>query len=392
MTMGNRFVFKKNIKIVLVACIVIGAAALAIGLLNKNIESSRFWANLLLNNYYFLALSLGGMFFVSVHALGESGWHTSIQRIPEALGGFIPVAGILMLLTFIPGAHHIYHWTHTEHLDAILEGKKAYLNLPFFYIRFLIYFTVWIVLVYFLRKTSFQMDTHSDIKYFKRHRTLSAIFIVFFAISSSTSSWDWLMSIDAHWFSTLYGWYIFSGLLVSTIAVSILLVIFLKSQGYLKHVNKEHMHDLGKYLFAFSILWAYLWFSQYLLIWYSNIPEETVYYVQRLKEYNTLFFVNLVLNFVIPFFVLMTRNSKRMNLILGLTSAIIFVGHWVDYYLVIMPGLAGKPVAIGLFELGLTLGYVGLFLMVVFYYLSKADLVPSKHPFFKESLDYHTNY
>ena len=156
----------------------------------------------------------------------------------------------------------------------------------------------------------------------------------------------------------------------------------------MKHVNKEHMHDLGKYLFAFSILWAYLWFSQYLLIWYSNIPEETVYYVQRLKDYNTLFFVNLVLNFVIPFIILMTRNSKRMDLILGVTSAIIYVGHWVDYYLVIMPGLTGKQLSIGIFEVALNVGYIGVFLMVVFYYLSKADLIPSKHPYFKESLDY----
>ena len=386
--MENRFVFKKNIKIVLIACIVIGVLALAMGLFSKNIEDGRFWANLLLNNYYFLALSLGGIFFVSVHALGESGWHTSIQRVPEALGGFIPVAGILMLLTFIPGMHHMYHWTHTEHLDAILEGKKAYLNVPFFYIRFFVYFAVWTLLSYYLRKLSVQMDTNSDTKFYKKHRTLSAVFIVFFAISSSTSSWDWLMSIDAHWFSTLFGWYIFSGFLVSTIAVSILILIFLKSRGYMKHVNKEHMHDLGKYLFAFSILWAYLWFSQYLLIWYSNIPEETVYYVQRLKDYNTLFFVNLVLNFVIPFIILMTRNSKRMDLILGVTSAIIYVGHWVDYYLVIMPGLTGKQLSIGIFEVALNVGYIGVFLMVVFYYLSKADLIP----YFKESLDYHTNY
>ena len=390
--MENRFVFKKSYKIVFMVCIVVGVVALAMGLLSKNIESSRFWANLLLNNYYFLALALGGVFFVSVHALGESGWHTSIQRIPEALGGFIPVAGILMLITFIPGVHHMYHWSHTEHLDAILEGKKAYLNVPFFYIRFFVYFSVWTALTYFLRKNSIQMDSSADIKFFKKHRTLSALFVVFFAISSSTSSWDWLMSIDAHWFSTLYGWYVFSGLLVSTIAVCILVLIFLKRQGYMKHVNKEHMHDLGKYLFAFSILWAYLWFSQYLLIWYSNIPEETVYYVQRLKEYDTLFYVNLVLNFVLPFLILMTRNSKRIDAILGGTSAIIFVGHWIDYYLVIMPGLAGKETSIGIFEPALTIGYIGLFLMVVFYFLSKADLVPKNHPYFKESLDYHTNY
>jgi hypothetical protein len=236
------------------------------------------------------------------------------------------------------------------------------------------------------------MDADDDIKYFKKQRILSSLFVVFFAISSSTSAWDWLMSIDAHWFSTLYGWYVFSGLLVSTMAVIILILIFLKNQGFMQHVNKEHMHDLGKYLFAFSILWMYLWFSQYLLQWYGNIPEETVYFVERITHFKTLFFANLIINFVLPFLILMARNSKRMDLILGIAAVIIFMGHWLDYFLAIMPGIAGEDAHIGFFEIGLTIGYAGLFLMVVFYMLTKASLVPVNHPYFKESLEYHTNY
>lgn len=371
--------------------VAVGIIALLFGLFNHNIDHHRFWANLLLNNYYFVALSLGGAFFVSVHLLSESGWHTSIQRVPEAMSKFIPFAGILMLLTFLFGIHHLYHWTHPGD-DKILLGKTAYLNIPFFYIRFAVYFVVWTLLAYYLRKASITMDTNPDNKYFKRQRILGALFLVFFAISSSTSAWDWLMSIDAHWFSTLYGWYIFSGLLVSTIAMIILLLIFLKNQGYMQHVNKEHMHDLGKYLFAFSIFWMYLWFSQYLLIWYSNIPEETVYFVERLKEHSTVFYVNLILNFVFPFLILMSRNSKRINLILGITSVVIFFGHWLDYYLAIMPGIAGDHAGIGFYEIGLIIGYLGLFLFVVLHGLSKASLVPQNHPYFKESLEYHTNY
>ncbi len=390
--MENKFVFKQKIKVVLLTMIAIGLVALITGLANKHIDESRFWANLLLNNYYFLALSLGGAFFISVHLLGESGWHTSVQRVPEAMSSFIPVAGILMLITFLLGIHHLYHWTDTEHHDTILAGKAPYLNLPFFYIRFFVYFITWTLLSYFLRKASVKMDTTPDIKYFKRQRILGGVFVVFFAISSSTSSWDWLMSIDAHWFSTLYGWYIFSGLLVSTIAVMVLLLIFLKSQGVMKHVNREHLHDLGIYLFAFSVLWMYLWFSQYMLIWYGNLPEETTYFVERIKNYDTLFFVNLVLNFVLPFLILMTRNSKRIHWIIGPTAVIVFIGHWLDYYLAIMPGTTHGHAGIGFFEIGLTIGYIGLFLMVVFYTLSKASLVPKNHPFFKESLEYHTNY
>lgn len=390
--MENRFVFDQKIKNILFAMIAIGLAALIFGFVNKGVADSRFWANLLLNNYYFLALGLGGAFFVAVHALGESGWHTSIQRVPEAMSRFIPVAGVLMLITFLFGIHDLYHWTHTEHHDEILEGKSAYLNLPFFYIRFVIYFAVWTWLTYLLRKASIQMDTDADIKYFKRQRTLSGLFIVFFAVSSSTSSWDWLMSIDAHWFSTLYGWYAFSGLLVSAVAMIILLVIFLKKSGYMKHVNDEHMHDLGKYLFAFSILWMYLWFSQYILMWYSNIPEETVYFVVRLKDHSTLFYVNLIVNFLLPFLILMTRGAKRKDLITGCVAILVIAGHWVDYFLAIMPGVAGENTNIGFFEIGLTIGYLGLFLMVVLYGLTKASLIPENHPFYKESLEYHTHY
>jgi hypothetical protein len=390
--MENRFVLEKKIKIVLFGMIAVGLVALITGLVSKSIADSRFWANLLLNNYYFLALSLGGIFFVSVHVMGESGWHTSIQRVPEAMGSFIPFAGLLMLVTFIFGIHDLYHWTHTEHLDPILKGKSGYLNLSFFYIRFVVYFTVWILLSYLLRKASVQMDTDPDLKYFKRQRILSSVFVVFFAISSSTSSWDWLMSIDAHWFSTLYGWYIFSGLLVSTIAMIILILIFLKKQGVMNHVNKEHIHDLGKYLFAFSILWMYLWFSQYILMWYSNIPEETVYFVERIKHHSTLFYANLILNFLLPFIILMARNTKRTNWVLVIASIIVFAGHWVDYFLAIMPGIAGEETNIGFYEIGLTVGYLGIFLLVVLNTLTKASLIPANHPYYKESLGYHTNY
>lgn len=390
--MKNRFVLDRKVLMILAGMIAVGLIILLAGILSDGISESRFWANLLLNDYYFLAISLGGVFFVSVHVMSESGWHTSVQRVPEAMGGFIPVAGILMLVTFLLGIHHLYHWTHKEQLDEVLQGKTAYLNLTFFYLRFIVYYAGWILLSYFLRKASVKMDTDADLKYFKKQKILASLFVVFFAISTSTSSWDWLMSIDGDWYSTIYGWYTFSGMLVSAVALIILLMIFLKSQGYMKHVNKEHMHDLGKYLFAFSILWMYLWFSQYLLQWYGNIPEETVYFVQRLKNFNTIFFANLIINFLMPFLILMARNSKRINWISGTAAVIVFAGHWLDYYLAIMPGIAGEEAQIGFFEVGLTVGYLGLFLLMVLYSLTKASLIPENHPFFKESLEYHTNY
>lgn len=388
----QKFQLNSKTRNILFAMIGFGLLSLAYGMFGGP-GAKRVAASLLLNNIYFIHIGLIGLFFVTVHAIAESGWQTSIQRVGEAMSAFIPVGSVLLLLLFVLGGMPLlFEWTHTEHLDALLLKKVAYLNVPFFYVRFFIITGAWVILWYFVRKTSLQMDT-GDLKYFHRMRTLSAIFVVFLALSTVVASWDWLMSIDAHWFSTLYGWYVFSSMLAAGIALYIILLFILKQMGYMQHVNVEHIHDLGKYLFGFSIFWAYLWISQYLLIWYANIPEETVYFYVRQKYFPNLFYVNLILNFVIPFIALMTRNSKRTFAVLVPVSVIVFIGHWVDLYQMITPGVVGgEEAGIGLLEIGLTIGYLGLFFLVTFFSLSKAPLVPEKHPFHKESLEYHTNY
>lgn len=383
----QKFSFIKRQKLFFVLLITLGVVALLIGIFTLN--SNRIWSNLLLNTFYFLGFALAGTFFISVHIVAQAGWHVSIQRIPEAMSGFIPVAAILMAVIIVFGAHDIYHWSH-EHLDKILEGKRPYLNMTFFIIRLTIYFAGWIFLAHKIRQLSVQSDFDPDLKYFKKSQLFAILFIVFFALSNSTSSWDILMSIDAHWYSTLFAWYIFSSLFVSGIAVIILLLIFLRKKGYMPHVNTEHFHDLGKYLFGFSIFWTYLWFSQFMLIWYANIPEETVYFIERLEGgYATLFYLNLIVNFLIPFLVLLPRRSPRNMTILVITAVAVIIGHWIDFYLAIMPGVVGEAVEIGFFEVGLSLGFAGLFLWIVFRSLSKAYLVPKNHPFYKESLEYH---
>ncbi|MGQ7870859.1 hypothetical protein [Sunxiuqinia sp. sy24] len=390
---NQKFIFPRKISNITLGMIGIGVLALVASYF-MGVGAERIAANLLLNSYYFMALGLIGLFLVTVHTIAESGWHTSIQRVAEAMSSFIPVAGVLLLLLFaLGGMHLLYHWTHADHLDEILLKKVAYLNTPFFFGRLLVYLMLWIGLAYFIRKNSLLLDQTGDLKFYRKFRTLSAVFVVVLAITSVTSSWDWLMSIDAHWFSTLYGWYVFSSMLASGTAVLILLVIALKRMGYMTHVNQEHIHDLGKYLFGFSIFWAYLWFSQYMLIWYANIPEETIYFYERHKHFSDVFYVNLILNFVVPFFALMTRNSKRGSLIMVPVALIVFIGHWVDLYQLIMPGVVGgENSGIGIAEIGITIGYAGLFLFVVFRSLAKAPLVPENHPFYKESLEYHTHY
>lgn len=387
------FKLTKKTVTVFVVMIAIGLIALLYGMLGSP-GAERVAANLLLNNYYFLSLGLIGLFFVAVHAISESAWHTSVGRIGEAMSAFIPAGGALLLIFFVLGGLHlVFEWTHEDHLDEILLKKTPYLNEPFFYIRSVFFIGVWAAMAHYIRKVSVQIDLNGDLKFFNRLRTLSAVFIVFYAVTSVVTSWDWLMSIDAHWFSTLYGWYVFSSMLASGVAMIIIILYILKRMGYMEHVNVEHIHDLGKYLFGFSIFWAYLWYSQYMLIWYANIPEETVYFYERHKNFEGIFYVNLILGFVIPFFALMTRNSKRTFSVLIPVSVIVIIGHWVDLYLLIMPGaVGGEKSGIGLLEIGLTVGFMGLFLLVTFWSLTKAPLASKKHPLYKESLDYHTNY
>ena len=376
-----------------IAMVVIGLLALVYGWI-AGLEADRIYANLHLNSFYFVSMGLIGLFFVAVHAIAESGWQVSMQRVGEAMSMFIPVGGIIMLIVFLSGGmHHLFEWTHEDHLDRILIKKVPYLNQPFFYIRFVVFFAGWVLLAWLIRKTSRQLDMNGDIQYFHRLRKYSAFYVVFLAITSVVSSWDWLMSIDAHWFSTLYGWYVFSSMLVTGFSMIVIFVFVLQRMGYMKHVNEEHIHDMGKYMFGLSIFWAYLWFSQYMLIWYANIPEETIYFYERLKYFDTVFYFNLIVNFVLPFLLMMPRNAKRVYWVVIPVAVLIFIGHWVDLYQLIMPGAVGHEAAgIGFLEIGTTIGFLGLFMLVTFWGLSKAPLVPKNHPFYEESLHYHTNY
>ncbi len=385
--MEKKFTLANSHKTLFIILIAIGSGALIAGIFVFKIEPSRIWANVLLNNILFLVISLFGTFFVVIHKLADSAWHLSVQRVAEAMSAYIPVAGVLMLLV-LAGRHDLYHWTHTEHLDEIIQGKTPYLNMPFFIIRLVFYFLGWTILSMLIRRSSLQLDADADLKHLKKMQLLSAIFIVFFAITTSTAAWDWVMSIDTHWFSTLFGWYMFASLFVSGISMVILITLYLKRKGYMDHVNAEHLHDLGKYLFAFSIFWAYLWFSQFMLIWYSNIPEETVYFHQRLGDFKVLFFVNLGINLLFPFLALMTRGAKRVGLTLGITALVCLIGHWIDFYLMIMPGTTGKAASISWFEICLTIGYTGLFLFFTFRAISKASLLPQNHPYLQETFDY----
>jgi hypothetical protein len=361
-------------------------------------DVQRTWVSLLINNFFFLTIAIAGVFFVALQYVAKAGWSIGLKKVPEVMGRFLPFAAISMLIIMIFGNHDIYHWTHHDlydeaspHYDAIIAGKQAYLNLPFFLIRTVIYLGGWCLFAWYLRKYSNNEDLAApgDMSWYKKSFVTSAIFIIFFAVTSSTASWDWIMSIDTHWFSTLFGWYVFSGLFVSGLVVMTLLTIYLKNKGCLPHINENHFHDLGKFVFAFSIFWSYLWFCQFMLIWYSNIPEEVTYYTMRFDHFSGLFLFTFLINFLVPLLVLMTRDSKRKLKVLTIAGVILIVGHWLDVFLMIAPGAIGDFASINLTDIGLFTGFTGSFVFVTFKALEKTNLVSVNHPFYKESLKHH---
>jgi hypothetical protein len=361
--------------------------------------ASRIVANLWMNSIYFIGISLVGMFFIAYNYVAKAGWQASIKRVAEAFPSFVIVPAVVMLALFlIPSTQHmIFHWTHhgimdpaAANYDAIIAGKSWYLNIPFFLVRMVVYFVVWYYLWMQVRKFSLLEDQYGGLQYYTKSRNYSKVFLLFFAVTSSTAAWDLSMSIDTHWFSTMFGWYHLASWHVAGLSAIMLTVILLKENGYLKAVKMSTVHDLGKLIFGFSIFWAYTWFSQYLLIFYANLPEETIYFEERINGYGGRYFapfiINLILNFAFPFLILMARNSKRNFTLLKLACGSILLGHWFDFYQIIMPGVAKDQGGIGIIEIGTTLTFASLLIYFVANQLTKANLYAKNHPFIEESV------
>jgi hypothetical protein len=277
----------------------------------------------------------------------------------------------------------------SDHYDSIIAGKSSYLNEGFFFARLIIYVAVWTFFTFLFRKLSLKEDIEGGLTSYKKNITYGAIFIVFYAITSSTSAWDIMMSIDTHWFSTLFGWYNWATMWVAGLSVIALIVLHLKKRGHFTHVNENHLHDLGKFMFAFSVFWCYLWFSQFMLIWYANIPEEVTYYLDRWENYQFIWLGNMVINFILPILILMDRDSKRSFKVMKVAACLIVFGHWLDVFIMVMPGTVAGDWGMGFLELGMFAGFIGAFMYVVLNALSKASLVPKNHPFLEEAEHHH---
>lgn len=353
---------------------------------------TRVLGNVLVNSFFFFAIGLGALFFLTLQYATETGWYASIKRVIEGVAGFLPYGVGLMLLILLAltltDGGGIYPWMDSKVVahDKILQGKEFYLNKPFFWLRTIVYLGVYLIFWNAFRKRSIQEDIEGGSAiHFKNYRR-AALFLVYFAVFSSTSAWDWIMSIDTHWFSTLFGWYVFAGMWCSTMIVLVTLTLYLKKQGYLKKVNESHIHDLGKWTFATSFLWSYLWFSQFMLIWYANIPEEVTYHLTRIEHFKGLYFGMFFINFAFPMLLLMSRDAKRHAGVLTIVGLIIFAGHWMDVYLMVTGGSLGKHAKFGLLELGMPFIFLGFFIRVILMNLSKRPLMPVNHPFLDESL------
>lgn len=366
----------------------------------------RLFTTLWMNNVFFIGLGIIGLFFVAIHYASQAGWSAGLIRVPLAMGNWIPVAGVLTIVLFFITNHTVFHWTHDylyeeggAQYDPLIAGKAPFFywpgeggGFPIFYIlRMVLFFGMWYWFYLLIRKNLLAEDLEDKPVYWYKNRSTSAWFLVFFAVSSSVAAWDWVMSIDTHWFSTMFGWYVFASWWVTALAMITLICAYLKEAGYLKVVNANHLHDLGKYIFAFTIFWTYIWFSQFLLIWYANIPEESVYFIERMttSPYSWIFYANIIMNFVLPFLLLMTRDSKRQIAMLKVVCPIIVVGHWLDFYNMVTPGIMQNQGALGFLEVGVALIFFAAYLLVVLGSLAKFPLVGKNHPTLVESLNHH---
>ncbi len=361
---------------------------------------TRVWANLLLNSYYFWLFAVSALFFIAVNYVANAGWAVMLKRIMEAQSSYLLVGSILLFTVLFLGRDTLYHWVQyfdgssagnaeAAGYDAILESKHWLLNNSsiFFFVPFVL--IVWYLIRTKLRRNSLAEDETPGLDMFKNSTRWSAGFIFFFAFSFSALSWLIIMSLDAHWYSTMFSIYNFAISFVSGLSVMMLILQYLKSKGYMEMVSDEVVHDLGKFMFAFCVFWGYIFLSQWLLIWYTNLPEETIYFQARLNShFKPLFFINVFMCFLIPFLTLMMRNAKRSPKVLLAAGLTILVGHWVDMYLLIMPGTVGNKADLGLLEIGTTMAFAGIFIYTVLHSLSKANLYPLNHPYLLESANH----
>jgi hypothetical protein len=336
-----------------------------------------------------LGVALGGLLFVAFGYVMRAGWSVAFRRVPEAMAGLVPF-GVACTAIALAGAPVLYHWMHDTSHDPLLAKKAAWLNGGFFFVRAAIIAIVWIWFARRIRRVSLAQDASKDVAATGRNLRNSTLFLVCFALTFSVASFDWIMSIEAHWFSTVFAVYCFSGVFVSGLAVITIMSILLRRRGVFANVLRDdHLHDLGKLTLGFTTFWAYIWFCQYMLIWYSNLPEETSYYITRFTgAWGPLMIANVMVGWFIPFVILLPRPAKRNETIMLGVAALLLVGRVFDLVLLIQPGILDGP-RFGVWEIGALAALVPVALILLMRTFESAPPVPSGDPMLAESLHYH---
>lgn len=385
--MEEKLVVSKRFKQITYILMAIGVVSFVLGFL---FDAKRTWANYLLDNYYFVSIAIGAAFFGAIQYITNSGWSAMFKRIPEAMAAYIPIAGIFFLILYF-GMHNLFGWTNDDIVqhDQLLQHKSPYLNEPFFFARVIVFFAAWTFMSKFLRKLSLKEDEVGGMIYFEKSEFYSRVFIFVIALSFALFAVDFLLSLDPHWFSTLFAGRSFIASFLHGSSIIALIVIILNRSGKLELLNRSHLHDFTRYIFMTSIIWGYFNFTEFMLIWYGNIPEETSWFVERWHgAYEVIFFANIILNWFIPFVVLMPRKSSRSKMFMVPVIILLMIGQYTELYYIIWPATVGIA-KFGLLEIGTFLGYTGLFAFVVATYLAKANLIPKNHPYLGESIAHH---
>jgi hypothetical protein len=364
-----------------------GLATLAAGLA---FAPARALSNLLVGAYLVLGLAVGGVVLLSLLAVANAGWAVVLKRVFEAFGAFVPVAAALLLAT-VPGLRVLYEWARPEARgEELLAAKAAFLNAPFFVVRMAVILGVWTLFSALLRRASRRQDASGDVGETRRTVRLGALFLVCFAITGCLAAFDWIMTLEARWFSTIFGFYNVAGILVSTVSAVALAAIALRRAGALPELTDAHLHDLGKLMLSFSTFWAYQWLSQFLLIWYSNIPEETSYFELRWQGgWMPVFFANITLGWAVPFVALLPRAVKRDARALGTVAVLLLCARWLDIWQMVLPANFPTRPWPGLLELAGIAGPTGLFVFHVARSFLRVPLLARRDPYFVESVAHH---
>lgn len=355
------------------------------------LSPARMAFNNIIGLTFIISISVGALFFVAVEYLSGAVWSTPFRRITEIVSSFVVLVP-LFVIPLLLNVHSVFHWTHPEAVnsDKILNAKAPYLNVNFFVIRVAAFIAVWMLFQYLITKNSKKQDSTKDQTLTTRNVKLSAVFIPFFALTISFTGIDWLMSLEPHWFSTIFGIYYFSGTVLAALAVVTYMAVMLNENGYLvKGLTTDHYYSFGALLFAFINFWAYIAFSQYMLIWYANLPEETFWFLQRWEGSWKFWTIGLmIVHFLVPYFGLLSQPSKMDPARLKFFSIWILAAHYYDLYFLVMPTYSKSGVALSWYELGFPLLTVGLMILLFINKSKKENLVAIGDPKLKRGIDF----